>query len=188
MGQNFAGWVLQSLKNMIKMPTKSRSEKENSIGMFLLFSGVVWVLLPLSPVRLVLQFAQVFLGAYFMFHGIYLKSTEADERERKWRADIMKQETDRMERYNEGNKQLREMTIERIAEAEGISLEEAGKKADETKWLDTRGNTILPPWMIEKEEKKEYPDSLIIWNANKPISDHLMDKWAEMWRKAEKVK
>ncbi|GAH02774.1 unnamed protein product, partial [marine sediment metagenome] len=38
--------------------------------------------------------------------------------------------------------------------------------------------------MTEKrKEEKKYPDSLIIWNATKPISDHLTDIWAEMWKK-----
>ena len=145
MGQNFAGWVWQSLKNMIKMPTKSRSEKENSIGMFLLLSGVVWMLLPLSPVRLVLQFAQIFLGAYFMVHGFYLKSLESAEEKRR-------QDREWKRRDRQWHQELRDMTIERIAKAEGISLEEAGKKADKTEWLDMRGNKVSPPWMREIEE------------------------------------
>jgi len=141
MTQNFAGWLWHSLT----MSTKTRSEKENKIGMFLLFSGIVWLVIPLSPIRLMLQFAQLLLGAVLMAHGLYLKSVESAEEKRKWKASERR-------RYKEANEQLREMIIKRIAEADGISLEEAGKKADETEWLGSDGKVIPPPWMRETEE------------------------------------
>ena len=155
MKKSFAEWVWQNLT----MSMISRFEKEINVGIFLLISQTVWLAVPFSPLRVILHFGQMLLGTVLAIHGLYSKSVEFTERERKWREDIEKdiekREADTEERYRESLNQLREMTIKRIVEADGISLEEATKKADETEWLDPKGNVVSPPWMRETEREAE---------------------------------
>lgn len=137
--QSFAGWLWHGLRNTIGLSAKSRSDREIRLGMFLLLSQVIWVVLPSSPVIYTLLFGQVLLGIALILHGNYLKSSELAEEGR-------------------GRKiQMREFHIRYIAERDGLDLEEAAKKADETDWRDQEGRRVPPPW-IDKEKEKVNDD------------------------------
>ncbi len=149
MGQSFVEWVWQGLRNVLgSWSTKSRSEKERKIGTFLLISQAGWLFIPFGPVRIMLHVGQLLLGFVLTLHGDYLKSSELDEKERKWRASVERQ-------HREELKKLREMIIKQIAETNEISLEEAAKKADESEWIDSEGKTVPPLWMREAGEEEE---------------------------------
>ena len=149
MDQSFARWLWRNLKNITGISAKSRSERERKIGMILLFSAFIWLLSPFGPIiRIVAQVSHLLLGLVLTLHGDYLKSVESAE-------EASKQEREWRRQDRQAYRQLREMTIKQIAEAHGISLEEAAKKADEAEWTDEEGNVGPPLWMRETEEEAE---------------------------------
>lgn len=121
--KTFSRYLWDGLKSLICMPGALRSDKQKRLGTFLLLSGVLWIIIPVTSSTLVLQWSQLMIGVVLLLHGYYLEPREREERREEMR------------------RQMRIDLIKYVADRDDVDLEEAEHTVEEMeRWVrEARG-------------------------------------------------
>ncbi len=137
--KTFGRWLWDGLYNGLYMPGALRSDRQKRLGNLLLFTNILWWVIPVSAaLRLLLMLPQLIVGVALALHGHYLVTQEHEE--------------SRKEMLRES----RTYIIKHIADRDGVSLEEAEQTYED-----------MERWVREAEEEKvERGLELAMVNAN----------------------